>query len=225
VACRGAGAGILKDVPKMVRMTGEIVKRASLPVTVKTRLGWDEDSVNIMDVAERLQDTGIAALSIHGRTRCQMYKGTARWEPIDEVKKNPRIRIPIFLNGDVNAVEKVKWIRENYDVDGVMIGRAAIGNPWFFNEVKHYLKTGEYLPPPSIEERVQVARTHLEKSVIWKEGRLGVLEMRKHYGSYFKGLPDVKLFRDRLVRLESTEEIEAVFEEMLITYSLVEATA
>lgn len=222
VACRGAGAGILKDVPKMVTMTGEIVKRSRLPVTVKTRLGWDDDSINIMEVAERLQDVGIAALSIHGRTRCQMYKGVARWEPIDEVKKNPRIRIPIFLNGDVTSPEKVKFIRENFDVDGVMIGRAAIGNPWFFNQVKHFLKTGEQLVPPTIEERLDVSRTHLYKSMEWKEGRMGILEMRKHYANYFKGLPDVKAFRDRLVRLESVEEIEQVFEEMKQRYASAE---
>ncbi|MEO6167232.1 MAG: tRNA dihydrouridine synthase DusB [Chitinophagales bacterium] len=219
VACRGAGAGILKDVPKMVTMTGEIVKRATLPVTVKTRLGWDDDTINIMEVAERLQDVGIAALSIHGRTRCQMYKGVARWEPIDEVKKNQRIRIPIFLNGDVTSSEKVKFIRENFDVDGVMIGRAAIGNPWFFNQVKHFLKTGEHLAPPTIEERIEVSRTHLHKSVEWKEGRLGVLEMRKHYANYFKGLHNVKEFRDRLVRMEEVDEIEGVFEEMKIRYA------
>ncbi|HUM45840.1 MAG TPA: tRNA dihydrouridine synthase DusB [Chitinophagales bacterium] len=219
VACRGAGAGILKDVPKMVTMTGEIVKRATLPVTVKTRLGWDDDTINIMEVAERLQDVGIAALSIHGRTRCQMYKGVARWEPIDEVKKNPRIRIPIFLNGDVTSPEKVKFIRENFDVDGVMIGRAAIGNPWFFNQVKHFLKTGEHLAPPTIEERIEVSLTHLHKSVEWKEGRLGVLEMRKHYANYFKGLHNVKEFRDRLVRMEEVAEIEGVFEEMKVRYA------
>ncbi len=225
VACRGAGAGILKDVPKMVTMTGEIVKRASLPVTVKTRLGWDDDSINIMEVAERLQDVGIAALSIHGRTRCQLYKGVARWEPIDEVKKNPRIHIPIFLNGDVTSPEKVKFIRENFDVDGVMIGRAAIGNPWFFNEVKHFLKTGEHLSPPLIEDRIEVSRTHLHKSVQWKEGRLGILEMRKHYANYFKGLPNVKEFRDRLVRLEEVAAIEEVFEEMRLRYAGATAVA
>lgn len=225
VACRGMGAGILKDVPKMVKMTGEIVKRASLPVTVKTRLGWDDDSINIMEVAERLQDIGIEALSIHGRTRTQMYKGVARWEPIDEVKKNPRIRIPVFMNGDINSVEKVKFIRESFDVDGVMIGRAAIGNPWFFNEVKHFLKTGEHLPRPSIEDRLRVSRTHLEKSLEWKGERAGILEMRTHYSNYFKGLPNVKLFRDRLVRIETVAEIETVFNEMLAAYSGVDVFA
>lgn len=223
VACRGAGAGILKDVPKMVKMTGEIVKRATLPVTVKTRLGWDEDSINIMEVAERLQDIGIKALSIHGRTRAQMYKVSANWELIANVKNNPRIQIPIFLNGDVTTPEKVKFVRDQYGVDGVMIGRAAIGNPWFFNQVKHFLKTGEHLPEPSLEERMLVARTHLHKSIEWKEGKLGIYEMRKHYSNYFKGLPNIKSFRDRLVRLETRVEIEQVFSEMEMYYQPSEA--
>ncbi len=223
VACRGAGAGILKDVPKMVKMTGEIVKRATLPVTVKTRLGWDEDSINIMEVAERLQDIGIKALSIHGRTRAQMYKGSANWELIANVKNNPRIQIPIFLNGDVTTPEKVKFVRDQYGVDGVMIGRAAIGNPWFFNQVKHFLKTGEHLPEPSLEERMLVARTHLHKSIEWKVGKLGIYEMRKHYSNYFKGLPNIKSFRDRLVRLETRVEIEQVFSEMEMYYQPSEA--
>lgn len=225
VACRGAGAGILKDVPKMVKMTAEIVKRATRPVTVKTRLGWDEDSINIMEVAEKLQDIGIRALSIHGRTRAQMYKGSANWELIANVKNNPRIQIPIFLNGDVTTPEKVKFVRDQYGVDGVMIGRAAIGNPWFFNQVKHYLKTGEALPEPSLEERMLVARTHLHKSIEWKEGKLGIYEMRKHYANYFKGLPNVKSFRDRLVRLEALEEIEEVFSEMEAYYEPSESLA
>jgi nifR3 family TIM-barrel protein len=225
VACRGAGAGILKDVPKMVKMTGEIVKRATLPVTVKTRLGWDEDSINIMEVAERLQDIGIQALSIHGRTRAQMYKGSANWELIANVKNNPRIQIPIFLNGDVTTPEKVQFVRDQYGIDGVMIGRAAIGNPWFFNQVKHFLKTGEHLPEPSLEERMLVARTHLHKSIEWKEGKLGIYEMRKHYSNYFKGLPNIKSFRDRLVRLETLEEIEQVFSEMELYYQPSEAMA
>jgi nifR3 family TIM-barrel protein len=225
VACRGAGAGILKDVPKMVKMTAEIVKRATLPVTVKTRLGWDDDSINIMEVAEKLQDIGIRALTIHGRTRAQMYKGSANWELIAEVKNNPRIHIPVFLNGDVNTPEKVKFVRDRYGVDGVMIGRAAIGNPWFFNQVKHYLKTGEALPEPSLDERLLVARTHLLKSIEWKDGKLGIYEMRKHYANYFKGLPNVKSFRDRLVRLESREEIEQVFSEMEAYYEPSESMA
>lgn len=225
VACRGAGAGILKDVPKMVTMTAQIVKKSKLPVTVKTRLGWDDDSINIMEVAEKLQDIGIQALSIHGRTRAQMYKGTANWELIGGVKSNPRIHIPIFLNGDVTTPEKVKTIRDQYGVDGVMIGRAAIGNPWFFNQVKHYLAHGEHLPEPSLEERLLVARTHLTKSIEWKEGKLGIYEMRKHYANYFKGLQNIKAFRDRLVRLETVEEIEQVFLEMEEYYQLTEAVA
>ncbi|MBA3649244.1 MAG: tRNA dihydrouridine synthase DusB [Chitinophagales bacterium] len=214
VACRGAGAGILKDVPKMVRMTAEIVKKASRPVTVKTRLGWDDQSKNVIDVAERLQDIGIAAISIHGRTREQMYKGQADWNLIGEVKNNSRMHIPVFLNGDVTSPEKVKYAFEKYGVDGVMIGRAAIGNPWFFNQAKHYLKTGTHLPLPDITGRINVSRTHLSKSIAWKGERLGILEMRKHYSNYFKGLPNVKEYRDQLVRLETEEEIENIFNQM-----------
>ncbi|MEO5673939.1 MAG: tRNA dihydrouridine synthase DusB [Chitinophagales bacterium] len=225
VACRGAGAGILKDVPKMVTMTGEIVKRSKLPVTVKTRLGWDDGSINIYEVAERLQDVGIAALSIHGRTREQMYKGTANWERIAEVKNNSRMQIPIFLNGDVTSAGKVKFIRDHYGVDGVMIGRAAIGNPWFFNQVKYFLQTGELPAAPGIEERLEVSRTHLYKSVEWKEGQLGILEMRKHYSNYFKGLPNISVFRDRLVRMETVDEIEMIFSEMEEAYHGAEAIA
>jgi len=225
VALRGAGAGVLKDLNLMVRLTSAVVRSTSLPVTVKTRLGWDDQTKNIEEVAERLQDVGIGALSIHGRTREQMYKGSANWERIAEVKNNPRMRIPIFLNGDVTSVEKVKFIRDNYDVDGVMIGRAAIGNPWFFNQVKHFLKTGEHLPEPIFEERLLVSRTHLYKSIKWKEGKLGIYEMRKHYSNYFKGLPNVKYFRDQLVRLETVEEIEKVFSEMESFYQLKEAVA
>jgi nifR3 family TIM-barrel protein len=225
VACRGAGAGILRDVPKMVKMTGEIVKKSTLPVTVKTRLGWDDESINIYEVAERLQDVGISALSIHGRTRAQMYRGTANWELIAEVKNNSRMRIPIFLNGDVTTPEKARFIRDHYGVDGIMIGRAAIGNPWFFNQVKHFLSTGEHLPPPSMEERLLVSRTHLQKSIEWKEGKLGIYEMRKHYANYFRGLPNVKVFRDRLVRLETVNEIEQVFSEMEECYAFTQALA
>src|SRR6185295_11693459 len=173
VACRGAGAGILKDVPKMVTMTGEIVKKASLPVTVKTRLGWDDDTINIYEVAERLQDVGIQALTIHGRTRAQMYKGSANWEHIARVKNNPRIKIPIFGNGDIDSPEKALEYKDRYGVDGIMIGRAAIGYPWIFNEIKHFFKTGTHLPPPTMDERVDVARTHVLKSVEWKGEKLG----------------------------------------------------
>lgn len=221
VACRGAGAGILKDVPKMVNMTAEIVKKATLPVTVKTRLGWDESSKNIVEVAERLQDIGIAAITIHGRTRVQMYKGSADWTLIGEVKNNPRMKIPVFLNGDVDTPEKAKLVREKYGVDGVMIGRAAIGNPWFFNQVKHYLKTGEHLALPDIDERIRVCRLHLVKSMEWKGERLGILEMRRHYANYFHGYHNVKPFREKLVTAESLEAIDAVFAEMKDYYYLV----
>jgi len=218
VACRGAGAGILKDVPKMVNMTSEIVKKSKLPITVKTRLGWDDDSKNIVEVAERLQDIGIEALSIHGRTRVQMYKGNADWTLIGAVKNNQRMRIPIFLNGDIDSPEKAKLVKDRYGIDGVMIGRAAIGNPWFFNKVKHYLKTGETLPDPNIEERINVCRTHLVKEIQWKGDVLGVLEMRQHYSNYFKGYAHVKEFREKLVREESLIAIDAVFDEMKEKY-------
>lgn len=218
VACRGAGAGILKDVPKMVRMTSEIVKKSRLPVTVKTRLGWDESSKNVVEVAERLQDIGIAAISIHGRTRVQMYKGEADWSLIGQVKNNPRMKIPVFLNGDVDTPEKVKLVRELYGIDGVMIGRAAIGNPWFFNQAKHYLKTEEHLPQPTVEERIKVCRHHLMKSIEWKGDRLGIIEMRKHYTNYFKGLPSVTEYRKRLVTLDTLSQIKEVLEEIKEKY-------
>ena len=218
VACRGAGAGILKNVPHMVKMTSEIVKRSKLPVTVKTRLGWDDSTKNILEVAERLQDIGIEALSIHGRTRVQMYKGSADWTLIGAVKNNPRMRIPIFLNGDIDSPEKVKYVKETYGVDGVMIGRAAIGNPWFFNQVKHFMKTGEHLPEPTLDDRIETTRTHLTKSIEWKNPKLGILEMRRHYANYFRGLPGVKEFREKLVRLDTLEEIDAVFAEMRVRY-------
>ncbi len=221
VACRGAGAGILKDVPKMVKMTAEIVKKSKLPVTIKTRLGWDDSSKNIVEVAERLQDIGIAALTIHGRTRVQMYKGIADWTLIGAVKSNPRMKIPVFLNGDVDTPEKAKLVREQYGVDGVMIGRAAIGNPWFFNQVKHYLKTGEHMAPPTLEERIAVCRLHLVKSMEWKGDRLGILEMRRHYANYFHGYHHVKPFRERLVTTDTLQGVDAVFAEMIEYYYLV----
>lgn len=223
VACRGAGAGILKDVPKMVTMTSEIVKRSKLPVTIKTRLGWDESSKNIVDVAERLQDIGIEAISIHGRTRVQMYKGNADWTLIREVKNNQRMRIPVFLNGDVDTVEKVKQVRDEFGVDGVMIGRAAIGNPWFFNEAKYFLKTGEHLAPPDIHARIEVCKQHLTKSMKWKGDRLGILEMRRHYANYFKGLPNIKPFREQLVTTDDFAGIEQVLEEIRNAYQFAEA--
>ncbi|MCS6918063.1 MAG: tRNA dihydrouridine synthase DusB [Chitinophagales bacterium] len=219
VTCKGAGAAILKDVPKMVEMTSRIVRRSRLPVTVKTRLGWDAASINIQEVAVRLQDAGIAALTIHGRTREQMYKGEANWDLIGEVKNNPRIRIPVFLNGDVTTPQQVAFIRQRYGVDGVMIGRAAIGNPWIFNRIKHYLSTGNELPPPTIAERVAAVRTHLNHSISWKGVRLGVLEMRRHYSNYFRSLPGIKTYRDQLVRLDDAEEIFELLEHLEERYA------
>ncbi len=219
VACKGAGAALLQDIPKMVKMTSEIVKITDLPVTVKTRLGWDEKTKNVMEVAERLQDIGIKALSIHGRTRAQMYKGDADWTLIGEIKNNPRITIPIFGNGDIDTPEKVKLMRDTYGIDGVMIGRASIGNPWFFNQVKHFLKTGEHIPGPDITERVNVCRKHLLKSIEWKGNVLGILEMRRHYANYFKGIDHIKEYRLRLVNLNSYEEINGVLEELIENYS------
>jgi len=218
VVCKGAGAAVLKDVPLMVRLTEAVVKSTSLPVTVKTRLGWDDANINIEEVAERLQDVGIKALSIHGRTRSQMYKGTAEWKLIAKVKSNPRIQIPIFGNGDIDSPEKALEYKNHYDVDGIMIGRAAIGYPWIFNEIKHYLKTGEYLPAPTIQQRVAVIRKHLHKSVEWKGNTLGILEMRRHYTNYLKGLPYIKEFRNQLVTLKDVEEIEEVLEQIVERY-------
>lgn len=215
VVCKGAGAGILKDVPKMIRLTEAVVRSTSLPVTVKTRLGWDDSSKNIEDVAERLQDTGIQALSIHGRTRVQMYKGEADWTLIAKVKENPRIHIPIFGNGDIDTPQKALEYKNRYGVDGVMIGRAAIGYPWIFREIKHYLKTGEMLAPPTVEERVDICRRHLLRSVEWKGEKLGLLEMRRHYASYLKGLPHVKEYRMRLVNSDSLAEIEDILVRLL----------
>jgi len=209
VACKGAGAGILKDIPKMVRMTEEIVKSTNLPVTVKTRLGWNEESKYIVDVAERLQDVGIKAISIHGRTRKQMYKGEADWSLISEVKNNPRMHIPVFGNGDIDSPEKAKMMKERYDVDGMMIGRASIGYPWIFNEIKHYLETGEKLSPPTIEERIAACKQHLQRSLEWKGPVLGVVETRRHYTNYFKGMFGIKEYRKKLV---TTDEPERLFE-------------
>lgn len=199
VVCKMAGAGILQDIPKMIKLTEAVVKSTSLPVTVKTRLGWDEESINIVEVAERLQDIGIKALSIHGRTRKQMYKGSADWTKIGMVKNNPRMHIPIFGNGDIDSPQKAKEYKEKYGVDGIMIGRAAIGYPWIFREVKHYLQTGETLPLPSVEERVDAARQHLMHSVNWKGHKVGIAEMRRHYTNYFRGFPNIKTFRTQLV--------------------------
>jgi len=214
VVCKGAGAGILKDIPLMVKLSAEMVKRSTLPITVKTRLGWDHDSIKIVEVAERLQDVGIAAISIHGRTRAQMYKGEADWRPIAAVKNNPRMHIPVFGNGDVNSPERAKEMRDVYGLDGAMIGRASIGNPWFFNEVKHYLKTGTTLLPPSLHDRVAAARQHLQMAIDWKGPVLGVLETRRHYTNYFKGIPNFKPFRTRMVTSDAPEEVFATFDEV-----------
>lgn len=212
VACKGAGAGILLDLPKMQSMTKEIVDNVSLPVTVKTRLGWDEDTIKIVEVARRLQDVGIQALTIHGRTRKQMYKGVANWDFIAEVKNHPDIHIPIFGNGDIDSPEKALAYKSKYGVDGIMIGRAAIGYPWIFREIRHYLATGEKLPPPDIDARVQVARKHLAYSVEWKGERKGIFEMRRHYTNYFRGIPNFKPFRTSLVEAGSFEEVTAILD-------------
>jgi tRNA-dihydrouridine synthase B len=214
VACRGAGASLLQDIDKMVRMTKAVVESTHLPVTVKTRLGWDDDTKNVREVAERLQDIGIQALTIHGRTRSQMYKGNADWTLIREIKRNPRIRIPIFGNGDVDSVEKAAAWRMEYEIDGIMIGRAAIGYPWIFREIKHFFLTGEHLPGPTLHERVEVCRTHLEKSIAWKGPKTGIFEMRRHYSNYFKGIPDFKTCRMKLVSLENIQEIYSVLDQI-----------
>ena len=218
VACKGAGAALLQDIPKMVEMTSEVVKIATRPVTVKTRLGWDDSTKNIVEVAERLQDIGIQALSIHGRTRAQMYKGGADWELIGAVKNNPRIKIPIFGNGDVDTPAKALEMRNRYGVDGVMIGRASIGNPWIFREIKHFLKTGELLAQPTIVQRVEICKLHLDKSIAWKGAVVGVLEMRRHYANYFKGLDHFKEYRMRLVTAGNYEDILQILEEVKRSY-------
>ncbi len=219
VVTKGAGAAVLKDVDTMVKLTEAVIRSTSLPVTVKTRLGWDENSKNIEEVAERLQDVGIKALAIHGRTRSQLYKGEADWTLIARVKGNPRIRIPIFGNGDIDSPEKAMEYKNRYGVDGIMIGRAAIGYPWIFNEIKHFIKTGEHLPPPAIEQRIEVIRQHLHRSVEWKGLMPGINEMRRHYTNYLKGLPNIKEHRLKLVTVKSVEEIGNVLTEIVKTYS------
>lgn len=219
VALKGAGAGVLRDVDLMVKLTASVVKSTSLPVTVKTRLGWDDESKNIEEVAERLQDVGIRALSIHGRTRMQMYKGEADWTLIRKVKENPRIQIPVFGNGDIDSPEKAVEYKNKFGVDGIMIGRAAIGYPWIFREIKHYMQTGQHLPPPTVEERVAVCRKHLHKSFAWKGPKVGIFEMRRHYANYLRGLPNIKEYRSRLVTLMTIEEIDAVLDEIVLKFS------
>jgi tRNA-dihydrouridine synthase B len=219
VVCKLAGAGILRDIPKMVALTEAVVRSTKLPVTVKTRLGWDHDTIFIEDVAERLQDVGIQALSIHARTRSQMYKGEADWSWIAKVKNNPRMRIPVFGNGDIDSPQKALEYRNRYGVDGIMIGRASIGYPWIFREIKHFMATGEMLPPPDIHERVAVVRQHLARAIQWKGVKLGVLETRRHYANYFRGLPGVKEYRKDLVTLEEPEALFETLDQLEATYS------
>ncbi len=219
VVCKGAGAGILKDIPLMVSLTKEIVKRTSLPVTVKTRLGWDEKSIKIVEVAERLQDVGIKAISIHGRTRAQMYKGDADWTQIAAIKNNPRMHIPVFGNGDVNTPEKAKEMRDDYGLDGAMIGRASIGNPWFFDQVKHYLSTGNKKEEPGISDKARMAKRHLEMAVKWKGEVLGVLETRRHYGNYFKGVANFKETKSRILNEKDPIKIFHELDEIIHTFS------
>lgn len=218
VVSKGAGAAVLKDLDLMVRLTSAVIKSTSLPVTVKTRLGWDHDSINIMDVAERLQDVGVQALSIHGRTRCQLYKGDADWSYIAQVKNNPRIRIPIFGNGDITSPEIALEYKNRYGVDGIMMGRAAIGYPWIFREIKHFMATGEHLPPPTIAERIEVIKKHLYGSVSWKGSIVGINEMKRHYANYLHGLPNIKEYRNKLVILKTVAEIDEVLEEVKAKY-------
>jgi nifR3 family TIM-barrel protein len=220
VVCRMAGAGLLRDIPRMVALTAAVVKSTRRPVTVKTRLGWDASSINIVEVAERLQDVGIAALTIHARTRAQMYKGEADWTWIARVKEHPRIHIPIFGNGDIDSPQKALEYRQRYGPDGIMIGRASIGYPWIFREIKHYFATGELLPPPTVAERVGAARQHLLDSIAWKGPKLGVLEMRRHYGPYFRDLPNIKPYRQRLVTEMAPQTLLAVLDEIEEAYSL-----
>ena len=213
VVCKGAGAGVLKNIDLMIRLTKAVVNSTDLPVTVKTRLGWDTETINIMEVAERLQDVGVKALTIHARTRAQMYKGEADWNYISKVKNNPRINIPIFGNGDVDSPQKALEYKNKYDCDGIMIGRGAIGYPWIFNEVKHYFKTGEILPEPTIEQRLEAVRQHAEWSMEWKGERLGLIEMRQHYSNYFRGIPHFKDFRRKFLEVFTLEEMDVVIAE------------
>lgn len=219
VVSKGAGAGILKDIDLMVSLTAAMVKRTHLPITVKTRLGWDHDSIKIVEVAERLQDVGCKAISIHGRTRAQMYKGEADWAPIAEVKNNPRMHIPVFGNGDVDSPEKAMEMRDKYGLDGAMIGRASIGNPWFFKQVKHFFKTKKHLPPISLAERVDAAKRHLQMAISWKGERLGVFETRRHYTNYFRGIPHFKDYRMKMVTSDDSLAVFAVFDEVLKNFS------
>lgn len=218
VVSKGAGAAVLKDIDLMIRLTTAVVKSTTLPVTVKTRLGWDENSINIVEVAEKLQDVGVQAIAIHGRTRSQLYKGEANWDWIAKVKNNQRLRIPVFGNGDIDSPEKALDYKNRYGIDGIMVGRAAIGYPWIFREIKHFLATGEHLDPATMEERVEVIRTHLHKSVEWKGLVPGINEMRRHYGNYLKGLPNIREYRQKLVTVKTVAEIDFILDEILKAY-------
>ena len=215
VVSKGAGAGILKDIPLMVKLTKEIVKRTKLPVTIKTRLGWDHKSIKIIEVAERLQDVGISAISIHGRTRAQMYKGEADWRPIAKVKENPRMLIPVFGNGDLTSPERVKEMKEIYGLDGAMIGRASIGNPWFFDQVKHFLKNNKHKCLPNLNQRVETARRHLQMAILWKGEVLGLLETRRHYANYFRGIEGFKPYRISMVTANTPQAVYDTFDKVL----------
>ena len=221
VVNKEAGAGILRNIPKMVELTKAVVDSTKLPVTVKTRLGWDENTKYVVEVAERLQDVGVKAISIHGRTRSQMYKGEADWSLIAAVKNNPRMHIPVFGNGDIDSPEKAKEYKNRYGVDGLMIGRAAIGNPWIFNQIKHYLKTGEKLAEPSLLDKLGACWEHLERSLDWKGERVGVVEMRRHYSNYFKGIPDFKEYRKQLVTLDEPEALFTLLDQIKTTFGSV----
>ncbi len=218
IANRGAGAGMLRNIPLMIQMTEAIVKAVDIPVTAKTRLGWDDDNKNIVDVAERLQDAGIVALTIHGRTRAQLYKGEADWTLIGEVKNNPRMHIPIIGNGDINSAVRAKDMFDRYGVDGIMIGRATCGRPWIFREIRHYLNTGELLPEPTVNEKADLAILHLEKSLEHKEGKPAILEMRRHFSNYFKGLPNFKETRLKLVTSNEPDEIKNIINHIRATW-------
>ena len=219
VVCKGAGAGVLKDVDLMIRLTKAVIKGTSLPVTVKTRLGWDDASINIDEVAERLQDIGVQALSIHARTRAQMYKGHSDWSHIARVKNNPRITMPIFGNGDIDSAEKAVQYKNEYGIDGIMIGRAAIGNPWIFNEIKHFMKTGEHLAQPTMNDRIEAAKNHLIWSMDWKGEHLGIIEMRRHYTNYFKGVHSFKEYKQRLVTTDDSNGLMKIFDEISQVYA------
>ncbi|WP_320816193.1 tRNA dihydrouridine synthase DusB [Flavobacterium sp.] len=219
VVCKGAGAGVLKDVDLMIRLTKAVIKGTSLPVTVKTRLGWDDASINIDEVAERLQDIGVQALTVHARTRAQMYKGHSDWSHIARVKNNPRITMPIFGNGDIDSPEKALEYKNKYGLDGMMIGRAAIGYPWIFNEIKHFFNTGDILAPPSMTDRIEAAKNHLIWSVEWKNERVGIVEMRRHYTNYFKGIHSFKEYKQRLVTTDDLEGLFNIFDEIADVYS------